>query len=74
MTENILCCSCWNLEGSDDGSVGTLAVLDADWSVITRSGGVFDLMNINELSLSVPVTVGHTLSCCMGADQLLTLT
>ena len=72
MTENILCCSCWNLEGSDDGSVGTLAVLDADWSVITRSGGVFDLMNINELCLSVPATVGCLLSYCAGTEQLLT--
>ena len=57
MTENILCCSCWNLEGSDDGSVGTLAVLDADWSVITRSGGV-------------PATVGCLLSYCAGAELL----
>ena len=73
-TEMIWCCSRQNPESSDDGSVGTLAVLGADWSVITKYRGIFDLMNINELSLSVPVTVGHTLSCCMGADQLLTLT
>ena len=39
-----------NLENSDDGSVGTLAVLDADWSVIIKYRGVFDLMNIHELS------------------------
>ena len=49
-TENCWCCSCQNLESSDDGSMGTLAVLDADWSVITKYRGVFDLMNINELS------------------------
>ena len=48
------------------------AVLDADWSVITKYGGVFDLMNINELSLSVPATVGCRLSCHVGTDQLLT--
>ena len=50
-----------NLESSDDGSVGTLAV-----SVITKYRGVFDIMNINEFSLSVPATLGA------GADQLLT--
>ena len=48
-----------------------LAVL-ADWSVITKYRGVFDLMDINELSLSVTSTVGCPLSCCTGADQLLT--
>ena len=62
---------------SDDGSVGTLAVLDVGWSVITKYRGVFDLiiiiiMNINELSLSVPATVGRPLICRAGADQLLT--
>ena len=72
MTENILCYSCWNLEDSDDGSVGALAVLDADWSVITRSGGVFDLMNISELCLSVPAAVGCLLSYRAGTEQLLT--
>ena len=66
------CCSRQNLENSDDGSVGTLAVLEADWSVITKYRGVFDLMDINELSLSVIATVGCPLSCCAGADQLLT--
>ena len=73
-TEIIWCHSCQNPESSDDGSVGTLPVLDADWSVITKHRGIFDLMNINELSLSVPVTVGHALSCRSGTDQLLTLT
>ena len=63
---------CQNLESSDDGSVGMLAVLDADWSVITKYRGIFDFMNISELSLSVPATVGHPLICCTGADQLLT--
>ena len=48
-----------------------LAVL-ADWSVITKYRGVFDLMDINELSLSVTSTVGCPLSCCASADQLLT--
>ena len=57
---------------SDDGSVGMLAVLDVGWSVITKYRGVFDLMNINELSLSVPATVGRPLICRAGADQLLT--
>ena len=38
-----------NLEGSDDGSIGTLSVLDADWSVIAKFERVFDLMSINEL-------------------------
>ena len=57
---------------SDDGSGGTLAVLDVGWSVITKYRGVFDLMNINELSLSVPATVGRPLICRAGADQLLT--
>ena len=52
--------------------MGTLAVIDADWSVITKYRGVFDLMNINELSLPVPAAVGHPLSCCTGTDQLLT--
>ena len=60
-----------NPESSDDGSVGMLAVLDADLSVITKYRGVFDRMNINELSLSVPATVGRPLICA-GADQLLT--
>ena len=31
--------------------------------------GVFDLMNINEFSLSVPATVDRPLSCRAGADQ-----
>ena len=48
-----------NPESSDDGSVGMLAVLDADLSVITKYRGVFDRMNINELSLSVTATVGR---------------
>ena len=52
--------------------MGPLSVLDADWSVVTKYRGVFDLMHIDELSLSVPVTVGHPLSCRTGADQLLT--
>ena len=52
--------------------MGTLAVLDADWSVITKYRGVFDLMNINELRLSVRATVGRPLICRAGADQLLT--
>ena len=72
--EAILCCSRQNHESSDDGSMGILAVLGADWSVITKYRGVFDLiiiMNINELSLSVPATVGRPLICA-GADQLLT--
>ena len=59
-------CSRQNLESGDDGSVSTLSVLDADWSVITKYRGVFDLMNINDLSLSIPVTVGPH------SDQLLT--
>ena len=59
-TENCLCCSHQNLESSDDGSVGTLAVLDADWSAVTKYRGVFDLMNIQELSLSV---TAHFLFC-----------
>ena len=50
-----------NLESSDDGSVGTLSVLDADWSVVTKYGGVFDLMNTDELS--VTATVGRPLIC-----------
>ena len=66
------CCSRQNLESSDDGSVGTLSVLDADWSVITKYRGVFDLMNINELSLSITATVGCPLICHTGADHLLT--
>ena len=61
-----------NPESSDNGSMGTLAVLDADWSVITKYRGVFDLMNINELRLSVRATVGRPLICRAGADQLLT--
>ena len=61
-----------NPESSDDVSVGMLAVLDADLSDITKYRGVFDHMNINELSLSVPATVGHLLSWRVGADQLLT--
>ena len=60
-----LYCSHQNLESSDDGNVGTLSVLDADWSVITKYGGIFDLMNIDELSLSVTATVGCPLICCM---------
>ena len=69
-TETNWCCPRQNLEGSDDRRVGTLAVLDADWSVITKYRGVFDLMNINELSLSVPATVGRPLNCRAGSDQL----
>ena len=49
-----------------------LAVLDADWSVITKYRGIFDFMNISELSSSVPATIGRPLSCHTGADQLLT--
>ena len=49
-----------------------LSVLAADWSLVAKYGGVFDLMNIDELSLSVTATVGHPLSCRAGADQLLT--
>ena len=52
----LLSCSRRNLEESGDGRVGTLVVLDADWSVITKYGRFFDLMNINELSRSVPAT------------------
>ena len=61
---SFLSCSRRNLEESGDGRVGTLAVLDADWSVsgLTKYGGVFALMNINELSQSVPATFGHPLS------------
>ena len=65
-------CSRRNLEESGDGSVGTLVVLDADWSVITKYGRFFDFMNINELSRSVPATFGRPFSCRAGADQLLT--
>ena len=54
------------------GDVGTLAVLDADWSVTTKSGGFFGLINNNELSHSVPATFGRPLSCRTGTDQLLT--
>ena len=61
-----------NLESSDDGSVGTIAVLDAHWSVITKYRGVFDLMNIDQLRSSVPATIGRPLSSRAGADQLLT--
>ena len=66
------CCSRQHLESCGDRNVGTPAVLDADWSVITKHRGVFDLMNINEFSLSVPATVGRPISCRAGADQLLT--
>ena len=45
-----------------------LVVLYADWSVITKYGGFFDLMNINELSRSVPATF----ICRVGTDRLLT--
>ena len=38
-------------------------VLAADWSVVTKDGGVFDLMNMEELRLSVTAAVGHLLSC-----------
>ena len=66
-------CSRQNLESGDDGSVSTLSVLDADWSVITKYRGVFDLMNINELKFtnySYCWLPAHLL--CAGADQLLT--
>ena len=65
-------CSCQNLESSDDGNVGTLAVIYADWSIITKYRWVFDLMNINELSLSVTATVGRPFGCRAGTDRLLT--
>ena len=42
--------------------MGMLAVLDADWSVITKYRGIFDFMNISELSSSVPATIGRPLS------------
>ena len=61
---------CQNLESSDDGSVGMLAVLDADWSVITKYRGIFDFMNISKFISSA--TIGRPLSCHVGADQLLT--
>ena len=48
-----LCSSCQDLESNDDGSMSTLAVLHADWSVITKFGGVFHLMHINEVYTSV---------------------
>ena len=53
--------------------MGTLSVLDAHWSVISKYGGVFefDLMNNSELSLSVTAAVGHLLICSAGTDQLL---
>ena len=72
--KNNWCCSLRNLKINDDGSVGTLSELDADWSVITkyRARGIFDLMDINKLSLSVPATVGRLLRCFAEADQLLT--
>ena len=71
MELNFLYCSHQNLKSSDDGSVGMLSVLDADWSV-TKYGGVFDLMNIDELLISYsycwpPAHLSRT-----GADQLLT--
>ena len=65
-------CSRRNLGESGDGRVGTLVVLDADWSVITKYGRFFDLMNINELSRSVPATFSRPLSCREGTYQLLT--
>ena len=52
--------------------MGLLPVLDADWSFVTKYREVFDLMNINELSLSVTATVGRPLICCEDTDQLLT--
>ena len=52
--------------------MGTLSVLDADGSVLTKYRGVFDLTNIHELSLSVTATVGCLFISCVGADQLLT--
>ena len=51
-TDFLSSCSRRNLEESDDGRVGTLAVLDADWSVTTKYGGFFDIININELSIN----------------------
>ena len=71
-TENVWCCSRQNLESSDDGSVATLAVLGADWSVISKYRAIVELMNINELSLSVTATVGRPISCRAATDQLLT--
>ena len=70
--KKLWCCSRQNLEKSDDESVGTLAVLVADWSVITKYRGVFDLTNIHELRLSVTATVGRPLICRAGTDRLLT--
>ena len=71
-TDFLSSCSRRNLEESDDGRVGTLAVLDADWSVTTKYGGFFDIININELSQSIPATFGRPISCRVGTDQLLT--
>ena len=65
-------CSRRNLGESGDGRVGTLAVLDADWSVTTKYGGFFDIININELSQSIPATFGRPISCRVSTDQLLT--
>ena len=47
-------------------------MLYADWSVITKFGGVFHLMHINEvyIYLSVPATAGHPLSCCACEGEL----
>ena len=63
---NLLYCSHHNLESSDDESVGTLSVLDADWSVITKYRGVFDIMNIDELSSSVKLLLATRSSAMRG--------
>ena len=46
--------------------------LYADWSVISKFEGVFDLMHINESQWSFSATAGHLLSCCVGKEELLT--
>ena len=48
------------------------AVMMGSRSVVTKYGGVFDLMNINELSLSVTATVGRPLGRRADTDRLLT--
>ena len=65
---NWKCLYCFrqNLESSDDGSVGMLSVLDADWSVVTKYGGVFDLMNIDELSYQLQLLLAARSSAVRG--------
>ena len=57
-------------ESSDDGSKGTQSVLNADWSVVTKYGAVFDVIHINELLWASYYQFELLLAICSAAAQV----